>query len=93
MKNRNQIVGGISGIIETSIFIFGFILLFSLFQPAVDDSNSGLEKLKFIIENKIIYQTWILLIYVVFGIVLIPFLIDIFTGNLNTFKEFLNLKV
>jgi len=62
-------------------------------QPADDDSNSGLEKLKFIIENKIIYQTWILLIYVVFGIVLIPFLIDIFTGNLNTFKEFLNLKV
>jgi hypothetical protein len=77
MKNRNQIIGGISGIIEGSLYIFGFLLLFSILQPTIDDTKTGLDKLKFIIENKTIYQTWILLIYVVFGIVLIPLTIAI----------------
>jgi hypothetical protein len=77
MKNRNQIIGGIVGIIEAGLYIFGFILLFSTLQPTIDDTKTGLEKLNFIIANKIIYQTWILLIYVVFGIVLIPLTISI----------------
>jgi hypothetical protein len=77
MNNRNQIIGGISGIIEASLYIFGFIIMFSILQPAMDASKTALDKLNFIIENKMIYQTWILLIYVVFGIVLIPLTIAI----------------
>ncbi len=72
MKNKNQLIGGVSAIIEASLYIFGFIILLSILQPTIDDSNTGLEKLKFIIDNKTIYQTWMLFIYVVFGIVLIP---------------------
>lgn len=77
MKNNNHIIGGISGIIEAILYIFGFILLFSILQPTIDETKSGIDKLKFIIEHKNIYQSWIILIYVVFGIVLIPLTIAI----------------
>lgn len=77
MKNKNQIIGGLSGIIEASLYIFGFTILFSILQPTIDETNSGLDKLKFIIDNKAIYQTWILLIYVLFGIVLVPLTVSI----------------
>ena len=83
MKNKNQIIGGISGIIEASLYIFGFIILFSILQPTIDETKSGLDKLQFIFDNKSIYQTWMLLIYVVFGIVLVPLTVAI---NEN-FKE------
>jgi hypothetical protein len=83
MNNKNQIIGGISGIIEASLYIFGFTILFSILQPTMDETKTGLDKLKFIIDNKSIYQTWILFIYVLFGIVLVPLTVAI---NEN-FKE------
>jgi hypothetical protein len=81
--NKNQIAGGVLGIVEACLYIFGFIILFSILQPTVDETKTGIEKLKFILENKAIYQTWILLIYIVFGIVLVPLTVSI---NEN-FKE------
>ncbi len=77
MKNKNQLIGGISGMIEASLYIFGFTILFSILQPTIDETQSGLDKLKFMIDNKSIYQAWILLIYVVFGIVLVPLTVSI----------------
>jgi len=86
MKNRDQIIGGIAGIIAASLYIFGFLLLFSLLQPEIDDSKTALEKLTFILANKTIYQMWIILIYVMFGIVLIPLTIAI-NENFNNQNE------
>jgi hypothetical protein len=43
----------------------------------MDGATSDLDKLTFIIENKTIYQLWMLIIYVVFGIVLVPLTIAI----------------
>lgn len=77
MKNKNQTIGGISGIIEAIIYIFAFTFLLAFLQSTIDDSLTDLEKFIFIIENKTIYQIWTLLIYVVFGIVLIPLTIAI----------------
>jgi len=77
INKHNQTIGGISGIIEASLYILGFVLLFSFFKPILDDTNTGLDKLKFIIEKKAIFQPWIILLYVVFGIVLIPLTIAI----------------
>ncbi len=77
MKNKNQIIGGVSAIIEACLYIFGFIILFSILQPSIDETKSGLDKLQFIIDNKTIYQIWVLLIYVVFGIVLVPLTVAI----------------
>lgn len=77
MKNNNHIIGGISGIIEASLYVFGFVILFFVLQPTIDESISGLDKLKFIMDNKLLYQTWILAIYVIFGIVLVPLTVAI----------------
>jgi hypothetical protein len=83
MNKNTQKIGGISAIIEAIIYVFGFIFLFTLLQPTINETKSNLDKLTFIIENKTVYQTWILVIYVVFGIILVPLTIAI---NEN-FKE------
>ncbi|WP_067149909.1 DUF4386 family protein [Pseudotamlana agarivorans] len=90
MNKKNQTVGGISGIIEASLYIFGIILLFSSLHPAIDQAQTAAEKLQFIIENKAKYQLWMLLIYVIFGIVLIPLTIaihEIFENNSTLFSK------
>lgn len=82
MKNNNQLIGGISALIEAFLYIFGFIILFYILQPTIDETKTGLDKLKYIIDRKAIYQTWLLLIYVFFGIVLV-FLTVAISENLN----------
>lgn len=77
MKNSNHLIGGISGMIEACLYLFGFAMLFSVLQPAMDESASDLDRLTFIFGNKALYQTWIILIYVVFGVVLLPLTIAI----------------
>ncbi len=77
MRSKDHIIGGISAIIEASLYIFGFVILFLVLQPTIDESKTSIEKLNFVLENKTIYQVWIILIYVVFGIVLIPLTISI----------------
>ncbi len=77
MENKNHLIGGISAIIEALLYILGFVLLFSLLQPTIDETKTSLDKLKFILEHKVIYQIWILFIYVLFGIILIPLTIAI----------------
>ncbi|MCU0425794.1 MAG: hypothetical protein MUF71_09240 [Candidatus Kapabacteria bacterium] len=51
MKNNNQTIDGISGIIEASLYVFGFIILFFVLQPTIDENISGIDKLKFIMDN------------------------------------------
>lgn len=72
MKNHNQVVGGIAGLIEAVLYLLGFAILFLVLQPALAGTESGLERLQVIIEHKTLYTTWLVLIYVLFGIVLIP---------------------
>ncbi|UOY05064.1 hypothetical protein L0P88_14005 [Muricauda sp. SCSIO 64092] len=81
---KNQKIGGIAALIEALLYIIGIAFLFMVLSPAMDDTSSDIEKLAFILENKTLYQVWHLLIYVVFGLVLIPLTIAIhenFTTN------------
>ena len=81
---KNQKIGGIAALIEALLYIIGIAFLFIVLSPAMDDTSSDTEKLAFILENKTLYQVWHLLIYVVFGLVLIPLTIAIhenFTTN------------
>lgn len=77
MKNNSLIIGGILAMIEAVLYIFGFMVLLLVFQPTIDEAKSGLDKLKYIIHNKAIYQAWIILIYVVFGLMLVPLTVTI----------------
>lgn len=53
-------------------YLTGIILLFSFFKPLINDSLSAKEHYRYLITNKISLQFWYLVIYVVFGILLIP---------------------
>ena len=76
MKN-NQKIGGIASLIEAIIFVFGFAFLLTVLGPTTNENLNSIDKLSFLIEHKTSYQLWILTIYVVFGIVLIPLTITI----------------
>lgn len=84
MKNKIQTIGGIAAIVESILYVFGFTVLLTIFRPTINETISEPDKLKFIIDNKVIYQTWILFIYVVFGIVLVPLTIAISENFKNT---------
>jgi hypothetical protein len=77
MKNNTHKIGGIAGIVEAGLFLFGFLLLFTVLEPTIDESKTDIEKLTFLLEYKTIYQTWNLFIYVLFGVVLVPLTIAI----------------
>ncbi len=77
MKNRNQLISGISAIIEACLYIFGIVMLFTYLQPSIDETLSGIDRLQFIMTNKTIFKWWMILIYVMFGIVLIPLTLTI----------------
>jgi len=74
---NNQKIGGIAGIIEAVLYIIGFVVLFFFMAPAMDTDKTELDKLKFVLDNKALFQYWNLLIYVIFGLVLIPLTIAI----------------
>ncbi len=74
---KTQKIGGIAALIEALLYIIGIAFLFMVLSPAMDDTSSDTEKLAFILENKTLYQVWHLLIYVVFGLVLVPLTVAI----------------
>lgn len=74
--NKNKI-GGIASLVEAVLYILGFVFIFSMLKPMVDGSLQEQDRLVFVLENKILIQIWNLLIYVVFGLVLIPLTIAI----------------
>ena len=77
MQQKTQKIGGIAGLIEASLYIIGFVFLFTFLGPMMDGSKSDADQLAFVLDNKTLIQVWHLLIYVLFGIVLIPLTIAI----------------
>jgi hypothetical protein len=55
MKNKNHLIGGLSAIIEAFLYIFGFVILFLILEPTIDETKTRLEKLTFILDNKTIF--------------------------------------
>ncbi|MGB0523431.1 MAG: hypothetical protein ACPGJS_10755 [Flammeovirgaceae bacterium] len=74
---KNQKIGGVVGIIEAILYVIGIAFLFLFLSPAMDETKSGIDKLSFILENKTLFQIWHLLIYVIFGLLLLPLAIAI----------------
>ncbi|MEM9824077.1 MAG: hypothetical protein AAF985_23530 [Bacteroidota bacterium] len=74
---EHQKVGGIAGILEAILYIIGMAFLFLFLSPVMEETSSDLEKLSFILENKALFQIWHLLIYVLFGLLLLPLTVAI----------------
>ena len=71
MNTRLLKTSGISAISAGAIYIIGFVVLFTGMAPLMDESSSTVTKLGFLLENQVLFQSWILLIYVVFGVILV----------------------
>lgn len=67
-------------------YCVGILLLFTLFQPLIDVSLSAKQHFNYILNHKIGLQFWYLVIYVVFGLILIPFTL-IIKNVFNNTKE------
>lgn len=68
---------GVQAFTLALIYIFGFFVLLVYMQPLSDQALNHHDRLLFILSNQSLYQYWILVIYVVFGCVLVPFALGI----------------
>ncbi|NQZ75856.1 MAG: DUF4386 family protein [Ekhidna sp.] len=62
---------GISALSAGAIYVIGFVVLFTGMAPLMDESSSTVTKLSFLLDNRLLFQSWILLIYVIFGVILV----------------------
>lgn len=63
-------IAAYSAIVEAALYLFGFALLIGALNPG-DQVLDLADRLAFYSEHKTLYQYWILLIYVAFGVVLV----------------------
>jgi hypothetical protein len=71
-KTDLQKFGGIAGLIEAAIFIFGMVLMFTVLAPYGLGELNPVETVNFLVENQGILYVWNQVIYVIFGIFLVP---------------------
>lgn len=62
-----QRIGGWAALFEATAYIIGFVVMIFFLTP-----EEGTDQLEYLIENKTFYQLWMLVIYVLFGIALVP---------------------
>jgi hypothetical protein len=63
-------IGGSAALTQAAIYIFGFILLIGSLSPEASSLSIN-ERLAFLSSNQALYQLWIFVIYVLFGVVLV----------------------
>lgn len=63
-------IGGSAALTQAAIYIFGFILLIGSLNPEASSLSIN-ERLAFLSSNQALYQLWIFVIYVLFGVVLV----------------------
>ncbi|MEZ4833707.1 MAG: DUF4386 family protein [Caldilineaceae bacterium] len=71
-KTDLQKIGGIAGLIEAASFLFGMVLMFTMLAPYGMGELNPVETVNFLAENQGIMYVWNQVIYVVFGIFLVP---------------------
>ena len=66
-----QKAGGVAAMVEATAYIVGIAIMLTVMAPLSADSVSAVPKLTLTLENKILYQVWMLFIYVLFGVALV----------------------
>lgn len=62
---------GICAIIAGIIYITGFVMLMTIMTPLAESFTDIHAKLHYLLDHQILFQSWILLIYVLFGLILV----------------------
>ena len=63
--------GGVSALIEAMCYLIGFVMIATVLNPGNADDWSQTQKLEFVLEQKVLFQVWNIIIYVVFGFALV----------------------
>jgi len=66
-----QRAGGIAALVEALIYVVGFAVMATLMNAGDTEGWSQGQKLSFLLERKTLFQTWMIFIYVLFGVVLV----------------------
>lgn len=71
MENRRQ-VGGIAALVAAATFLFGIVLFVSLLTDYTTGDPTPAESVAFLVDNQAALYIWNLVIFIVFGIALVP---------------------
>jgi hypothetical protein len=66
-----QKIGGIAALLEALVYLVGFAVVATLFNPGDLEAWSQEQKLSYLLQRRSIFQTWNIFIYVVFGAILV----------------------
>jgi hypothetical protein len=55
------------------IYLFGFVIAATLLNPGDTTGWSGLQRLEFVLQRQPLYQLWMGVLYLLFGLLLVPF--------------------
>ena len=69
--NTLQKAGGIAALLEALCYVVGFAVIATVLNPGSTEGWSSAQRLEFVLERDVIFQTWNLFIYVVFGVALV----------------------
>ncbi|MEM7612587.1 MAG: DUF4386 family protein [Pseudomonadota bacterium] len=69
--NTNSNAGGIAALIQAACYLLGFAMLATVMNPGDTQGWSQVQKLAFILDRQALFQSWNILIYVVFGVALV----------------------
>lgn len=85
MKNKKISKGSVIAFLLAICYIIGFVCMFMFFKPLTNSFLPAKEKFNYILENKHQLTLWYFVIYVLFGIFLIP-LVFIIKNYFNNTK-------
>jgi hypothetical protein len=69
--SRLQKVGGVAALFEAFTYVVGFSVLATLLNPGDVEGWGAIEKLAYVLQKQDLFQAWIILIYAIFGLVLV----------------------
>jgi hypothetical protein len=64
-------MGGVAALLAASTFVVGFVLLFTIMAPMATGDLDPIQQVAFLADNQAILYIWNLVIYVVFGVLLV----------------------
>lgn len=78
MTDNLQKAGAFAALIEALLYVVGFAAMFTLLTPDDAPALSSAGRLAFLLEKRVVFQALHLLIYVVFGVILIVLTIALY---------------
>ena len=70
--NQHQRIGGIAALIAAATFIFGIVMFVTLLSDYTTGDPTPSESVAFLADHQAAFQIWNIVIYILFGIVLVP---------------------